>query len=147
MRKLFFRTVASLFICVLLSALLIGIYSDNLRVSHQSVFVTYCKTALNALLIILIYGYWLFYIPPILLFNLIALNPVFGAPHLKESNRNVFYIVLCALIGAVYALPILLLVKGPALGVAWYEVLSFGIVGAVYGILYRYWIAKEKAKP
>jgi hypothetical protein len=118
-------------------------YSDFLKpVSHQNPFVTYFHAVLTALLIILIYGYWLLYIPPMLLLNFIVLHP--GLQNQSFTNRqwNFLYILLGALISAVYALPVLLLVKGLGLGVDWYEVCSFGIVGAVYGVLCRFWITR-----
>ncbi len=142
MRNWFFKFAISILICVVVSALLIGIYSDFLKpVLHQNPLVTYFHAVLYALLIILLYGYWLLYIPPVLLLNFIVLHPGFRARPLKDKHRTFLYVSLGAFIGAVYAWPVLLLVKGLTWGVSWYEVGSFGMVGAVYGVLCRFWIA------
>ncbi len=141
-----FRTVASFFISILIGAVLIGVYSDYFKVPHRSGLVIYLNAILLALLIILFYGYWLFAIPAVFLFHVIAPGLSTLAPHVKGRIRDVFYIGLGLVIGTVYSIPVLFMTRGVPRRIAWDEVLACSLVGAAYETLYRYWIAGEKPR-
>ena len=133
----------SLLLCSLLGALLIGLSSEYFKVYNiengQYTIRTYVKSVIVIWIYILVGGYWLLYIPFLMLFwRILEAFPV---------KSHLIYGLLGGLIGFVGCciyllwqgdLTALTLVSFPTK-----EVLvtapTYGVVGAIYGIAYRQW--------
>lgn len=135
--------VVSLLLCSLLGALIMGLSSDYFKVYNiengQYTIRTYVKSVIVVWTYILAGGYWLLYIPFLILFwRITEALPV---------RSYVTYGLVGGLIGFAGCCLYLLwqgdLTKHSLLSLPTKEVLvtapTYSIVGAVYGIIYRRW--------
>jgi hypothetical protein len=147
MRGPVLKWTIALLICSFTNAVMIGLLADHLHYSDLSdtgrpTFGTYFGASLLALTNIILYGRWLLYIPALLVFYSVS-------QRLKEDNY-LNHVLLGAVVGYVGGVICLLLTVSlentalytlhPAMPHRTLSTLpGFGIVGAVYGFVYRRW--------
>ncbi|SFD80187.1 hypothetical protein [Spirosoma endophyticum] len=141
LRKPLIRGLLSLLICALINGIILGIFT----VVHKLPNHNYLWASYVGFISILIYGWWLYYLPALLAF--------FVSIRFIHSVKFIYYMSLGATWGGLWSafflllqprLPRLVWYSMPTPN-EWFTIPTYVLVGAIYGFVYRKWLMEKSS--